>query len=135
WRVERHRLAVHEQVAGVRLVDAGEDFRQGGLAGAVLAYEAVDAGRGDAYGGVDDPADAAEALGDLTRLQQWMPRRRRHVVRLRPPSSIAVLGLVSLLVEVCFRADRVLQLGCIEAQRHLLAIARRNRELSSLGAA
>ena len=61
---ELDRLAVDEDLALVRPVEAGEDVHQRGLAGAVLAEQAEDLARPDRQVHVGIGDDAAEPLGD-----------------------------------------------------------------------
>ena len=55
-------LAVDEDAAGVRLVDAGHHLDQRGLAGAVLAEEHLDLAGADLHGDVVDDGDRAEGF-------------------------------------------------------------------------
>ena len=74
---ELDRLAVDEDLALVRPVEAGEDVHQGGLAGAVLAEQAEDLAGPDLQVHVGIGNDAAEPLGDAPELD----------VHLGPPAT------------------------------------------------
>ncbi len=74
WRGDEHRVgdAVHDDLAGVGLVVAGDDLDERGLAGSVLAQE----GEHGAADGVEvhpvEDLDAAEGLADLASLElEW----------------------------------------------------------------
>jgi hypothetical protein len=69
WRGELERLAVHQQRAGVGLVNAREQLDEGGLAGAVVAQEAVDLAGAHAQRDVLQGDHATEVLRDAARLE------------------------------------------------------------------
>ena len=86
-RGEVDRLALEDHLAGVALVDAGQDLHQGGLAGAVLADQGVDLALADVEVDVGERQHAGEALGDPTHLEEELPilvrrSRRSHHDRL-----------------------------------------------------
>ena len=67
--VNRHRLAVDEDLALVRLYEPVEHVHQGGLAGAVLAEQTVDLARRDREVDVVVGNQAAKALRDAAQLK------------------------------------------------------------------
>ena len=99
WRgsVKCARLAVDEDLARVRLVEAGQDVHQGGLAGAVLAEQAehlaaVDRDRDAVVG-----EHAREALGDVLELEAHGPPPTTpdtRCARLGRPEAGRVVGSV-----------------------------------------
>ena len=92
--VELDRLAVDQDLALVRRVEAVQDVHEGGLAGAVLAEQAEDlAGLHDEV----DPLvgdDAGEALGDPPQLELHAvaPLQERAASSRRRPFSIPMLA-------------------------------------------
>lgn len=71
-RLERDVFAAPGDPSVVGLVGAGEDLDEGGLAGAVLAEEAVDLAGLDVEVDAVEGADAGEGLGDAGhREQRW----------------------------------------------------------------
>ncbi len=76
-------LAGHEDLALVGLVEAVEDRHQRGLAGAVLADDAVDGARHDADGDVLVGLNRAEGLGNAPEFD------RRRLFRHPAPPSVA----------------------------------------------
>ena len=67
--VDAHRCAIDADLAGVGPVDAGKDFHQRGLAGAVLADECDDLAAGDVEVHLVQSDDAGKVLGDRSHLQ------------------------------------------------------------------
>ena len=68
-RAETRRLAVDQDLALVRLEEPVEDVHQRGLAGAVLAEQAVDLTRLDGQVDVVVGDERAEALGDAAQFE------------------------------------------------------------------
>jgi hypothetical protein len=73
--VEHDRLPVEDDLAGVRLIDPGEDLHQGALAGAVLADQPQDLAGMDFETDVLQRQHAGEALGDPLDPEQGRSRR------------------------------------------------------------
>ena len=69
------RLALEPDLAGVGLVDAGQDLHQRGLAGAVLADQGVDFSGTELEASVGKRMDAGEVLGDPGHLDQQVTHR------------------------------------------------------------
>ena len=92
-----HLLAVHEDGAGVRGVEAVEDLHQGGLARPVLAEEAEDLTPAQRDGDVVVGPDGPERLGDVTHLEydRGLPRGPG------PPLSCPPLGQLSSTAAAC----------------------------------
>ena len=88
--VDVDRLAVDEDVADVRLDDAGHDLDERRLAGTVLAQERMDLAGDEVEGDVVERLDLAEALGDAAHLQDRLARARRRPQRSREPARHAV---------------------------------------------
>ncbi len=70
-------LAVHQQLAGVRAVEAGHHLDQGRLAGAVLAHQRVDLTRVEIERDAAERVRRAEALRHVRHGQQRLRTRRR----------------------------------------------------------
>ena len=87
-------LAVDEQLAGVGLVEAGEDLDQRRLAGAVLPEEAVD------LPGEHVEVDTAQRARPAEALRQVPQRETRRLRRGRPPLLQAPELLVAVDVGV-----------------------------------
>ena len=75
---------VDDDLARVRLVQAGQDVHQGGLAGPVLTEEAQHLAAVDRDADVVVGEDAREALGDVLELEAHRPSLRRSI-QARPP--------------------------------------------------
>ena len=74
------RLAVDEDQAAGRLLDAGEDLHQRRLAGAVLAHQDVDLARQHIEGDVVEGRGPREDLGHVLRAQRHPCRRHGGLV-------------------------------------------------------
>ena len=77
---EGHLLAAPGDVPLVGLVRAGQDLDQRGLAGAVLAEEAVHLAGADVEVDAVEGADTRELLDDPVHLEQRSGRRHRGAV-------------------------------------------------------
>ena len=77
---ERDLVALPADLALVGPVRAGQDLDQRGLAGAVLAEQAVDLTRSDHQVDAVERPDARERLDDAAHLQQWQVGRLAHLV-------------------------------------------------------
>ncbi|MNE48609.1 hypothetical protein D3C80_1430830 [compost metagenome] len=77
-RFEDHRFAPQAQFAGVRLVDAGDDFHQGGFARAVLAHQGQHGAGAYPQLHVGQGHHPGETLADVDDLQQVRLIDRRY---------------------------------------------------------
>ena len=73
WSGDLDSGAVKRDLAGVGLVDAGQDLDEGALAGAVFADEGVDLGRQQRQGNAVQRLGGAEALRDAHQLGRRPP--------------------------------------------------------------
>src|SRR5262249_36554698 len=71
---DRHALAVEQQLAGVRLVNARDDLDQGRLPGAVVSDDGVHLVWSQREIGTPERNDAAEVLLDVPGLEKWSRR-------------------------------------------------------------
>ena len=81
WRMELHRPAVEEDLAGVRPVQAGEDVRERALAGPVLAQQRMHLAGGGREVHLVVRKHSRKALDDPAHLD----RRRRRGAAGAPP--------------------------------------------------
>ncbi len=65
--------AVEHDLAGIGDVEAGQDLHEGGLAGAVLAEQAVQAPAVDVHADAVIGADRPEVLVDVAQLEAHVP--------------------------------------------------------------
>ena len=70
YGVDGDGFVVDADFAGVGLVDAADNFHEGGLAGAVFTDEGDDFGGGDGEVDLVEGDDAGEAFGDVGQLQE-----------------------------------------------------------------
>src|SRR6202012_3161108 len=91
-RVDGDRLAVHHDLALVRLKQPVEDVHQGGLARPVLAEQGVDGARGDGKVDVIVGHEAAEALRDALQLKVPPPPHPFKTLRTGPGRRSRVPG-------------------------------------------
>ena len=95
---QRDRLAAPADLALVGPVRAGQHLDQGGLAGAVLAEQAVHLAGPDDQVDAVERADAGEGLDDPAHLQQRLVVGGRGVAR--PVSVVAHWTAVTAVTEV-----------------------------------
>src|SRR5581483_7882894 len=79
--LQRDRLAVHVELAAVRLLVAAEDLHQGGLAGPVVAEQGQHLALVQPQVHVRERRHAAEALGDVLDAQCFLLLSLRHQAR------------------------------------------------------
>ncbi len=99
-------LAVDQNFAAVRLVDAGHDLDQGRFAGAVLAEQRMNLAGFEREGNVVERLRRGEALGDVPHLEDGHPGAVPIMVaccRLHlgpPPSAPAVAPVAQRFAEL-----------------------------------
>ena len=81
WIADRHFLAVEQDLAAIRRVEAHDAFDERRLAGAVFAEEGVHSPGFDLDGDVFECDQRSEDLGHADRLQRWSAHRRRGHLR------------------------------------------------------
>ena len=88
-------VAVQQDLAGIRLIDAADDLAQRGLAGAVLAQERVDLAAAHVRGDVSQGLDAWELLPAGSHLEAQRLDCRIRVRGHDPPSTLPPIALPS----------------------------------------
>ena len=95
-----HRDAVQLDAAAVRLVHAGNEMHQGGLAGAVFADERMHLAAADLERDAVDGPHAREGLGDVADGQA------RRADGARSPGPVVAAMLSALMADPLLKARR-----------------------------